>query len=80
MPANKAQKVVRQILEYGSVVPPRLGIKDIQSVTEELAEKLSIPHNTGVLVSEVEKQGPAADAGIKRGDVIIGISGHRIKK
>ncbi len=79
VPANKARKVVRQILEYGTVVPPRLGIKEIQSVTEDLAEKLSIPHNTGVLVSEVEKQGPAADAGIKRGDVIIGISGHRIR-
>ena len=79
VPANKARKVVRQILEYGSVVPPRLGIKEIQSVTEDLAEKLSIPHNTGVLVSEVDKQGPAADAGIKRGDVITGISGHRIK-
>lgn len=79
VPANKARKVVRQILEHGSVIPPYLGIKEIQSVTEDLAEKLSIPHNTGVLVSEVEKRGPAADAGIKRGDVIIGISGHRIK-
>ena len=79
VPANKARKVVRRILEHGSVIPPDLGIKEIQSVTEDLAEKLSIPHNTGVLVSEVEKRGPAANAGIKRGDVIIGISGHRIK-
>ena len=79
VPTNKARKVVRQMLEHGSVIPPYLGISEIQSVTEDLAEKLSIPHNTGVLVSEVEKRGPAADAGIKRGDVIIGISGHRIK-
>ena len=79
VPANKARKVVRRILEHGGVIPPDLGIKEIQSVTEDLAEKLSIPHNTGVLVSEVEKRGPAANAGIKRGDVIISISGHRIK-
>ena len=79
VPANKARKVVRQILEYGTVIPPYFGIKEVQPVTEDLAEKLSISHNTGILVSEVEKRSPANGAGIKRGDVIVGISGHRIK-
>jgi S1-C subfamily serine protease len=79
IPSNKARKVIQQILEYGTVIPPYFGIKEVQPVTEDLAEKLSISYNTGVLVSEVEKQSPAADAGIKRGDVIIGISKHRIK-
>lgn len=79
VPANKARKVVRQILDYGTVIPPYFGISEVQPVTEDLAEKLSVSHNTGILVSEVEKRSPAADAGIKRGDVITTISGHRIK-
>ena len=79
IPVNKARKVIQQIIEYGSVIPPYSGIKEIQPVTEDLAEKLSIAYNTGVLISEVEKRSPAADASIKRGDVIISISGHRIK-
>lgn len=79
VPVNKAKKVVRQILEYGSIIPPYFGTKEIQPVTEDLAEKLSVLRNTGVLVSEVEKRSPAADAGIKRGDVIVDIAGHRIK-
>ena len=79
IPVNKAKKVVRQIVEYGSVIPPLHGITEVQPVTEDLAEKLAILRNTGVLISEVEKQSPAADAGIKRGDVIIDISGYRIK-
>ena len=79
IPSNKARKVIQQILEYGSVIPPYFGIKEVQPVTEDLAEKLSISYNTGVLVSEVEKRSPAADAGIKRGDVIVGILGHRMK-
>ena len=78
IPVNKAKKVIQQLLEYGSVIPPYFGIKEIQPVTEDLAEKLSMPHNTGILVSEVTKRSPAADAGIKRGDVIIGISEYRI--
>ena len=79
IPVNKARKVIQQIIEYGSVIPPYFGIKEVQPVTEDLAEKLSISHNTGVLLSEVEKRSPATDAGIKRGDVITNISGYRIK-
>ena len=78
IPVNKARKVVQQLTEYGSVVPPYLAV-DVQTITEALAEKLSIPINTGVLVSEVEKRSSLANAGIKRGDVIETISGHRIK-
>ena len=78
IPVNKAKKVVQQITEYGSVIPPYLAM-EVQTITEGLAEKLSTPMNIGVLVSEIEKQSPIANAGIKRGDVIESISGHRIK-
>ena len=78
IPVNKAKRVVRQITEYGSVIPPYFAL-EVQPVTEELAEKLSVSHNTGVLVSEIGKRSPIADTGIKRGDVIVAISGQRIK-
>lgn len=92
IPANKARKVIQQILEYGNVIPPYIGL-EIQPITEELAERLLGSRDskiattfasrerrqTGVLVSEIEKQSPAATAGIKRGDVIVAISGYRIK-
>ena len=78
IPVNKARRVVQQITEYGSVIPPHLALQ-VQTITEELAEKLSTPLNIGVLVSEIEKQSPVAKVGIKRGDVIVSISGHRIK-
>ena len=78
IPVNKARRVLKQITEYGSVIPPDLAV-EAQPITEGLAEKLSISRNTGVLVSEIEKRGPIADAGIKRGDVIVAISGRRIK-
>ena len=78
IPVNKARKVVQQITEYGSVIPPDLAV-EVQTITEELAEKLSMPPNTGILVSEIEKRSPIAKAGIKRGDVIVRISGHQIR-
>ena len=78
IPANKAKKVIEQIVAYGNVVPPDLAL-EVQDINEALAEKLSTPMNTGVLVSEIEKRSPIANAGIRRGDVIISISGHRVK-
>ena len=78
IPVNKAKKVVQQIIKYGSVIPPYLAV-EVQTITEELAEKLSIPLNTGILVSDIKKQSPIAKAGIKRGDVILRISGHQIR-
>ena len=78
IPVNKARQVVQQITEYGSVIPPYFAL-EVQPITEEMAEKLSVPRNTGILVSEIEKRSPIADAGIKRGDVIVTISGQRIK-
>lgn len=85
IPVNKTKKVIERIIEHGSVIPPYLGV-EIQSVTEEMAEKLygreasqTSTFLRGVLVSELERGSPIGDAGIKRGDIISSISGHRIK-
>ena len=85
IPANKARRVTEKITEHGAVVPPYLGA-EIQSVNEEMAEKLfgkeesqKSTFSRGVLVSEMERKSPFADSGIRRGDIIWSISGHRVK-
>ena len=85
IPANKARRVIDRIIEHGTVVPPYLGA-EIQSVDEEMAEKLfgkeesqKSTFSRGVLVSEIEKKSPFAESGIKRGDIIWSISGDRVK-
>ena len=85
IPTNKARRVIRKIIEHGTVVPPYLGI-ETQSVTEEMAEKLlgkdvaqNAIYSRGVLVAELEKDSPIAKAGIKRGDIIKSMAGLKIK-
>ena len=49
---------------------------DLQNVTPELAGALSLSQDWGVIVSDVYPEGPAEKAGLKIGDVVLGIDGH----
>ena len=51
----------------------------IQKVTPDLAESFSLKDNKGALVGDVIPEGPAAKAGIKRGDVIVEFNGYKVK-
>ncbi|MBI5197740.1 MAG: Do family serine endopeptidase [Nitrospirae bacterium] len=70
IPADMAQYVVEQILSHGKVARGWLGV-GIQPLTQQLARKFDIKDGRGVLVSEVFEGGPAANAGIQAGDVIV---------
>lgn len=70
IPANLAKRVVDQILKYGKTQRGWLGVQ-IQTVTSEIAESLSLGDPRGALVSMVDPNGPAAKAGLLAGDVIL---------
>ena len=55
----------------------RLGVQ-ITDITEELRAFFAAPSDAGVLVGRVEKDSPAAKAGIRVGDVIIKVDGDRV--
>ena len=56
----------------------RLGITIIEQVTPMLAERYRLSVEEGLFVAEVSRDGPAARAGIKPGDVIIQVSRYRV--
>ncbi|HEY7491402.1 MAG TPA: DegQ family serine endoprotease [Candidatus Tectomicrobia bacterium] len=58
--------------------PAQLGM-EVQDVTPELAQSMGLQTTEGVLVAGVEDDGPAADAGIRRGDVIIEVNRQRVR-
>ncbi len=76
--ANLAKEVVTQLIEKGKVQRGWLGVL-IQPVDEDIAQALGLEEARGALVSRVEPDTPAAGAGIRPGDVIVGFDGTPVE-
>merc|ERR1711964_710595 len=78
IPVNMVKSILTDLRENGKVTRGWLGVM-IQKVTPDLAESFSLKDNKGALVGDVIPEGPAAKAGIKRGDVIVEFNGYKVK-
>jgi serine protease Do len=79
IPINIAKNIVPQLKSTGKVTRGWLGVV-VQKVTPELAQSFGISEGRGALVADVDKEGPAAKAGIASGDIIITFNGREIKE
>jgi len=70
VPSAIAKPVIEQLKEFGRTRRGWLGVR-IQTVTDEIAESLGLSEARGALVASVTEDGPAEDAGIRQGDVIL---------
>lgn len=78
IPANAAQRIVKQLIDHGEVVYPSLGIEDPVQLDNTIAEFNNLPTSQGILVSGVVAGGPAERAGIRAGDIILAVDGQAI--
>ncbi len=75
--ADLAKGIIEQLKQFGQVKRGWLGV-NIQSVSDELAEKLGLATGTGAQVSSVVANSPAEKAGIQKDDVILKIGSYTI--
>jgi serine protease Do len=73
MASNVVGKVVGQLQKYGETRRGWLGVR-IQDVTPDVAEAIGLEEAKGALVTDVP-EGPAKDAGMASGDVIVNFDG-----
>ncbi|HLZ86152.1 MAG TPA: trypsin-like peptidase domain-containing protein [Puia sp.] len=80
IPSNLMKKVVGDIMKYGSVQRGYLGISMAPEGLDDARKKeLGINDDVdGVYVIEVDPQGAAGEAGIRKGDVIVKIDGQAV--
>jgi serine protease Do len=77
LPAETVQSVVAALKEKGVVARGWIGVQ-IQPVTQEIADSMGLKSTKGALVAETQPNSPASAAGIRSGDVILGVDGERI--
>jgi len=77
IPSNLARNIMKQLVDTGKVTRSYLGVV-MQPLTPQLADALGVHHRTGALIADLNPESPAAQAGMQRGDVIIGINGKTI--
>jgi len=79
VPVNTAKTILQELIQYGKVNRPWLGVSTIK-ITSRIASYYRLPTNEGALVVKVEEYSPAADAGIRQGDIIEEIDEKRIEE
>jgi serine protease Do len=77
IPSSLAKNIIEQLKTKGHIRRGWLGVR-IQTVTQDIADGLSLGQPRGALVSGVNEDGPAAKAGIQAGDVILSFDGKDI--
>ena len=77
IPVNEAQKVLNDIIQHGRVIRGWLGM-DATPLNQDLARHFNTSTTRGLLVNGVFNTGPAQKAGIRPGDIVIGINGTAV--
>src|SRR5690606_33154669 len=76
IPVNLARRIMEDLVEYGHVRRPRIGV-GIGEVAPEDAEVYGLPSVSGVLVQTVEAGGPS-DGQLRQQDVIVALDGEPV--
>jgi len=72
IPAKLAVEVMQAIIQHGRVIRGWLGV-EVQPLTPELAESFGLDISQGIVVASLYRNGPAWNAGLLPGDVILKI-------
>jgi Do/DeqQ family serine protease len=77
IPSNLVKLIVDSAVSGRKLERPWLGAK-LEPVTREMAEAIGLQRVAGALVARIYDKGPAAEAGLQAGDVIVAVDGHDV--
>jgi serine protease DegQ len=78
VPVDTARLVMEALIQGGSVKRGWIGVEP-RDLTAELAESLALPVKSGVLITGVLQDGPAAQGGLRPGDVVVKVGERAVQ-
>jgi S1-C subfamily serine protease len=66
------------LVAFSEVIKQRMGV-DVQDLNRNLARQFGLEEHSGVLITGVEKNGPAGKSGIERYHILVGLNGVRVR-
>ncbi|MFA6243147.1 MAG: trypsin-like peptidase domain-containing protein [Candidatus Hydrogenedentales bacterium] len=81
IPINRAKRVAEEIIQYGRRRDPWTGFKveDVASLSAGAIAQLGISSPSGCVIQNILRDCPAYAAGLRPGDVVIGVNGQRVQ-
>lgn len=81
IPINRAKRVAEEIIQFGRRRDPWAGFKveDVANLTPGIIAQLGIKSQTGCVIQNILKECPAYAAGLRPGDVVLGVNGQRVE-
>jgi len=77
IPVSTARAVLEQIVKTGAVTRGWIGV-EVRQITPELVEAAGLGSDAGAFIAGVLRGGPAAEAGVKPGDVLVAVDGQAV--
>ena len=78
IPSNLTKQVMQDLIQHGRVIRGWLGI-EVQELTPQLAESFGMSDTRGLIIAGIFRNGPAHQAGIQPGDIMIAINDKPIR-
>jgi S1-C subfamily serine protease len=78
VPINVGRDIAQQLLTTGRIVRAYLGVT-WENLTPEIAQQFRLPVTEGAILLELDPRGPAAQAGLRRGDIIVQVGDTRVR-
>ena len=79
VPSILAQRIVKDLMQHGEVRRGTISGISIEPLTPDIAQQLSAPTTKGALVIRVYRDTDGFEAGLRRGDIIVGFNGRAIE-
>jgi len=76
IPSNTARRIVDGLVEHGSITRSYIGL--VPGTLQDLEHFYALALNTGLLINSVDPGSPAARAGLRGGDILLAVNGHKV--